>query len=140
MPVAVNPVRPSPPLPHHAGHCDDILTLLGRAGTRRHHNGHRATHGSPVNGTLESVHYGGLSTNRYTATLEAAPVRAQDAQRRLNRSRIRQDDRQLRDTARHTSTRRETAPSLAYKRRGSPPATGTRDDGQQSPTRSPPSP
>jgi hypothetical protein len=38
---------------------------------------------------------------------EGAPVRAQDAPRRLNRSRIRQDGRQLRDTARHTSTRRE---------------------------------
>jgi hypothetical protein len=61
----------------------------------------------PVNGTLEPAHYGGQSTNRYTATLEAAPIRAQDAPRRLNRSRIRQDGRQLRSTARHTSTRRE---------------------------------
>jgi hypothetical protein len=107
IPVVVNPVRPSPPLPHHAGHCDDIPTLLGRAGTRRRHNGHCATHGSLVNGTLKSVHYGGQSTNRYTATLEATPVRAQDALRRLNPSRIRQDGRQLRDTTRHTSTRRE---------------------------------
>jgi hypothetical protein len=47
------------------------------------------------------------STNRYTAALEAAPVRAQDAPRRLNRSRIRQDGRQLRSTVRHTFTRRE---------------------------------
>jgi hypothetical protein len=46
-------------------------------------------------------------TNRYAATLEAAPVRAQDAPRRLNRSRIRQDGCQLRGIARHTSTRRE---------------------------------
>jgi hypothetical protein len=47
------------------------------------------------------------STNCYTAALEAAPVRAQDAPRRLNRSGIRQDGRQLCSTVRHTSTRRE---------------------------------
>jgi hypothetical protein len=62
---------------------------------------------APINGTLESAHYGGQSTNRYTATLEAAPVRAQDAPRRLNRSGIRQDGRQLHNTTCHTSTRRE---------------------------------
>jgi hypothetical protein len=66
-------------------------------GTRHRHNGHRATYGSPVNGTLEPAHYGVRSTNRYTATLEAAPVRAQDTPRRLNGSGIRQDDRQLRE-------------------------------------------
>jgi hypothetical protein len=100
-------VRPSPPLLHHAGHCDNIPTLLRRAGTRRRHNYHCARTG-PVSGTLESAHCGGQSTNRHTATLEAAPVRAQDAPRRLNRSGIRQDGRQLRSTARHTSMRRET--------------------------------
>jgi hypothetical protein len=62
---------------------------------------------APVNGTLEPAHHGGRSTNRYTAALEAAPVRAQDAPRRLNRSGILQDGRQLHSTARHTSTRRE---------------------------------
>jgi hypothetical protein len=72
-------VRASPPLPHHAGHCDDIPTLLGRAGTKRRHDGHCATYEPPVNDTLESAHYGGQSTNHYAATLEAAPVRAQDA-------------------------------------------------------------
>jgi hypothetical protein len=90
IPVAVSPVRPSPPLPHHAGHCGDIPALLGRTGTRRRHNSHCATYGFFVN-----------------ATLEAAPVRAQDTPRRLNRSGIRQDGRQLRSTVRHTSTRRE---------------------------------
>jgi hypothetical protein len=39
IPVAVNPVRPSPPLPHHAEHCGNIPTLLGRTGTRHRHNG-----------------------------------------------------------------------------------------------------
>jgi hypothetical protein len=62
---------------------------------------------APVNGTLKPAHYNGQSTNRYAAALEAAPVRAQGAPRRLNRSGIRQDGRQLHNTARHTSTRRE---------------------------------
>jgi hypothetical protein len=47
IPVAVDPVRPSPPLPHHARHCGDTPTLLGRTGTRHHHNGHCATYGLP---------------------------------------------------------------------------------------------
>jgi hypothetical protein len=45
IPVAVSPVRPSPPLPHHAGHCGNIPALLGRTGTRHRHNGHCATYG-----------------------------------------------------------------------------------------------
>jgi hypothetical protein len=107
IPVAVNPVRPSPPLPHHAEHCGDIPTLLGCTGIRHRHNGHCATCGPPVNGTLEPPPPGGRSTNRYTAARKVAPVRAQDAPRCLNRSGIRQDGRQLRSTVRHTSTRRE---------------------------------
>jgi hypothetical protein len=139
-------VPPSPPLPHHTGHCDDIPTLLGRVGTRRRHNSHCATYGSPVNDTLGSAHYGGHSTNRYTTTLEATPVRAHDAPCHLNRSRIRQDFHQLRGTARHTSTRREIVrhackllPPWPIKG-GAVPQLRTRDDGQQSLTRSPPSP
>jgi hypothetical protein len=100
-------VRPSPPLPHHARRCGDIPALLGRTGTRLRHNSHCATYEFPVNGTLELAHRGGRSTNRYAAALKAAPVRAQDAPRRLNRSGIRQDGCQLRSTVRHTSTRRE---------------------------------
>jgi hypothetical protein len=107
IPVAVSPVRPSPPLPHHARHCGDIPALLGRAGTRRRHNGHCATYGLPVNGTLELAHHGGRSTNYRAATLEAAPVCAQDAPRRFNGSGIRQDGRQLRSAVRHTITRIE---------------------------------
>jgi hypothetical protein len=80
--------------------------LLGRAGTRHRHNSHCATCGLLVNGTLELAHHGGQSTNRYAAALEAAPVRAQDAPRRLSRSGIRQDGRRLRSTVRHTCTRR----------------------------------
>jgi hypothetical protein len=47
IPVVVNPVRPSPPLPHHVGRCGDIPTLLRRTGTRHRHNGHCATYGPP---------------------------------------------------------------------------------------------
>jgi hypothetical protein len=100
-------VRPSPPLPHHARHCGNIPALLERTGTRHRHNDHCATYGTLVNGTLEPAHHGGRSTIRYTAALEAAPARAQDTPRWLNRSGIRQDGRQLRSTVRHTSTRRE---------------------------------
>jgi hypothetical protein len=91
--VAVNPVQPSPPLPHHAGHYDDIPMLLECTGTRRRHNCHCAAYGPPVDVTLESARGGGRMTNHYTATLETAPIRAQDAPRRLDRSRIRQDGR-----------------------------------------------
>jgi hypothetical protein len=108
IPVVVNPVRPSPLLPHHAGHCGNIPAMLGRTGTRHRHNGHCATYGPPSTApSNRPPPHGGRSTNRYTATLEAAPVRAQDAPRRLNRSGIRQDGRQLRGTVRHASTRRE---------------------------------
>jgi hypothetical protein len=57
IPVDVSPMRPSPPLPHQAGRCGDIPALLGRAGTRHRHNGHCATYGLPVNGTLELAHH-----------------------------------------------------------------------------------
>jgi hypothetical protein len=87
------------------------------------------------------------STNCYTAALEATPVRAQDAPRRLNRSGIRQDDRQLHNTVRHTSTRREIVRHACkllspwpIKGGAAPQPRGEGDDGQQSLTRSPPSP
>jgi hypothetical protein len=104
IPVAVSPVRPSPPLQHHDGRCGDIPALLGRTGTRHRHDGHCATYGLPVNGTLELVHHGDRSNNYCTAALEAAPVRAQDTPRRLNGGGIRQDGRQLRSTVLHTAT------------------------------------
>jgi hypothetical protein len=134
IPVAVSPVRPSPPPPHHDGRCGDIPALLGRARTRHRHDGHCATYGLPVNVTLELAHHGGRSTNYYAATLEAAPVRAQYAPRRLNGSGIRQDGRQLRSTIRHSATRIEIVqrackllPPWPIKGGGgSPPAAGDR--------------
>jgi hypothetical protein len=83
--------------------------LLECAGTRRRHDCHCTAYGSPVDGTFESAHYGVQTTNYYTATLEAAPVRAQDTPRRLDWSRIRKDGRQLRGTARHASTRKKSS-------------------------------
>jgi hypothetical protein len=62
---------------------------------------------APLGGTLESARGGGRTTNHYAVTLETAPVRAQDAPGRLDRSRICQDGRQLRGTTSHTSIRRE---------------------------------
>jgi hypothetical protein len=106
IPVAVSPVRPSPPLPHHAGRCGDIPALLGRAGTRHRHNGHCATYDSRQRHPRTSPPRR-QSTNYYVAALEAAPVRAQDAPRRLNKSGICQDGRQLRSTVRHSATRVE---------------------------------
>jgi hypothetical protein len=82
--------------------------LLECTGTRRRHDRHCAAYGCPVDGTLEPARGGGRTTNHYTATLKATPVRAQDAPRRPDWSRIRQDGRQLRGNARHTSTRRKT--------------------------------
>jgi hypothetical protein len=75
----------------------------------------------------------GAPVNHHASTLEVAPVQAQDTLRHRDWSKIRQDGHQLYGTVRHTATRIEivrhvcqTAPSLAYKRRGSPPATGVR--------------
>jgi hypothetical protein len=87
---------------------------------------------------------GGQKTNHYAATLETAPVRAQDAPQRLDWRRIRQDGRQLRGTAhqrkrivRHAC---KLLPPWPIKGGAVPQPQGTRDDGQQSLTRSLPSP
>jgi hypothetical protein len=68
-------------------------TLLERTGTGRRHACHCAVYGPPVDGTLESARNGGRTTNHYATTLEAAPVRAEDAPRRPDWSSIRQEGR-----------------------------------------------
>jgi hypothetical protein len=55
--------------------------MLECTGTRRRHDRHCTAYGRPVDGTLEPARGGGRTTNHYAATLEAAPVRAQDAPR-----------------------------------------------------------
>jgi hypothetical protein len=81
-------------------------TLLKRTGTRHHHACHCASYGPLLTAPSNRPAGGGRTTNHYATTLEAAPVRAQDAPRRPDRSKIRQDGRQLRGTARHASTHR----------------------------------
>jgi hypothetical protein len=81
-------------------------TLLERTGTRRRHACHCTSYGPPLTTPSRRPAGSGRTANLYTATLEAAPVQAQDTPRRPNRSKIRQDGRQLRGTARHASTRR----------------------------------
>jgi hypothetical protein len=147
FPVTVNPVRPTPPLQRHAGHVTTSPMLLECTRTGRRHDRHCTAYGCPVDGTLEPARGTGQTTNHYAATLEAAPVRTQDVPRHPDWSRIRQDGRQLRGTARHASTRRKIVrhackllPPWPIKGGAVPQPQGTRDDGQRSPTRSPPSP
>jgi hypothetical protein len=45
--VAVSPVRPSPPLQHHARHCGDTPMLLKRTGTGRRHACHFTSYDLP---------------------------------------------------------------------------------------------
>jgi hypothetical protein len=109
--------RSSPSLSALCGHPRHYSTTLGAVATSRRcwdvRGQDTATMatvpctGFPSNGTLEPAHHGGRSTNYCAAALEAAPVQAQDAPLRLNRSGIRQDGRQLRSTVRHTATRIE---------------------------------
>jgi hypothetical protein len=111
------PERSSPSLSTlfgHPRHCSTTpgtvttsLTRLECTGMGHRHYRHCTAYGPPVDGTLESARGGGRTTNHYAAALEAAPVRAQDAPRRPDWSRIRQDGRQLCGAARHTSTRRK---------------------------------
>jgi hypothetical protein len=84
-------------------------TLLKRTGTGRRHARHCASYDLPLTPPSSQLEGSGRATNLYAATLEVAPVRPQDSPRRLNRSEIRQDGRQLRSTARHTSTRRQNS-------------------------------
>jgi hypothetical protein len=138
----------------HPRHCSDtpgtVTTssmLLECTGTGRRHDRHCVAYGPPLTAPSNRPTGGGRTTNHYVATLEAVPGRAQDAPRRLDWSRIHQDGCLLRGTARHASTRRKIVrhackllPPWPIKGGAVPQPQGTRDDGQQSPTRSPPSP
>jgi hypothetical protein len=80
-------------------------TLLERTGTGRCHACHCTSYGPPLMAPSSRPAGGGRTTNLYATTLEVAPIRAKDTPRRPNRSKIRQDGRQLRGTSRHASTR-----------------------------------
>jgi hypothetical protein len=108
--------RPSPSLSvlcGHPRHCSATPrtaatppTLLGRTGAGRRHTCRCTSYEPPWTTPSSRPADDGRTANRYTTALEAAPVRAQDSPRHLNRSKIRRDDRQLCGTARHASTRR----------------------------------
>jgi hypothetical protein len=103
IPVAVGPVRPSPPLSRHAARCYNCSGAIEHAGTGRRHASHYAAYGTLS--AAPSSPPEGTPVNHYASTLEAAPVRAQDTPRRRDWSKIRQDSRQLPSTVRHAATR-----------------------------------
>jgi hypothetical protein len=96
-------VRPSLPLPHHAAHGYNYSNAIEHAGTGCRHACHCAPYG-PLS-TAPSSPLEAAPVNHYASTLETAPVRAQDAPRRCDWSKIRQDGHQLYGTVRHTATR-----------------------------------
>jgi hypothetical protein len=133
IPVAVSPVRPSPPLQHHTGRCGDIPTLLGRAGTRHRHNGHCAMYGLPVKRhprtgpprrPVNQLLRRSPRSRSCTSTGRTTPP--QQERDSPGRPSAPQHCSPYRYTYRNSTARMLTAPSLAYKRRGSPPAAGDR--------------
>jgi hypothetical protein len=98
--------------PRHCSATPDTVTtsstLLKHTGTGRRHARHCTTYGFPLTPPSNWPAGGSQMTNLYATTLEVARVRTQDSPRRPNKSKIRQDDRQLRDTARHAFTCRRT--------------------------------
>jgi hypothetical protein len=103
IPVAVGPVRPSPPLLRHATRCYNCSDAVEHAETGRRHASHCAAYGTLS--AAPSSPPEGAPVNHYAPTLEAAPVRVQDTSRRRDWSKIRQDGRQLPSTVRHAATR-----------------------------------
>jgi hypothetical protein len=98
-------VRPSLPLSCHAAHCYNYSNAIEHAGTGRRHACHCTSYG-PLSTAPSSPHEA-APVNHYASTLEVAPVRSQDAPRRRDWSKIRQDGHQLHSTVRHTATRVE---------------------------------
>jgi hypothetical protein len=116
-------------------HCYNYSNTIEHAGTGRHHTCHCSLYGplsmapsSPLEAT---------PVNHYASTLEAAPVRAQDAPRHRDWNQIRQDGHQLYCTVCHTATRIEIVqrtckplPPWPIKGGAAPSCRGqTRDDG-----------
>jgi hypothetical protein len=86
-------------------HCYNYSNAVEHAGTGRRHARCCTSYGA--SSTAPSSPLEGAPVDHYASTLEATPVQAQDAPQRHNRSKIRQDGRQLHDTVRHTATRSE---------------------------------
>jgi hypothetical protein len=119
-----------------AGTVTTSSMLLERTGMRRRHTRHCTSYDLPLTPPSSRSAGGDRTANLYAATLEVAPVRAQGSPRRLNRSEIRWDGRQPRNTARHTSTHKQNSaarlklPSLWPIKGGAipPPQGDGRDD------------
>jgi hypothetical protein len=76
IPATVGPVRPTPCLQHHAGHCCNNSSAVGHAGTGHRHACHCIPYGSPS--TASSSLTEDATADYYALTLEAATVRVQD--------------------------------------------------------------
>jgi hypothetical protein len=72
---------------------------------RRHHARRCASSGLPSAAPLSQRTNGDQTRSSHSAALEAAPTRAQDSLRRPARSKIRQDDHQLRVVVHHNAMR-----------------------------------
>jgi hypothetical protein len=95
-------VQPSLLLSRHVAHCYNYSNTIEHAGTGRRQAYHCTSYG-PLS-TAPSSPLKAAPVNHYASTLEAAPVRAQDAPRRRDRNKIRQENHQLYGTVRHTAT------------------------------------
>jgi hypothetical protein len=96
-------VRPSPLLLRHVAHCYNCSDAVGHAETGRRHASHCTAYG--ILSAAPSSPPEDALVNHYASTLEVAPVRAQDAPRRRDWSKIRQDGHHLHGTVRHVATR-----------------------------------
>jgi hypothetical protein len=101
IPATVGPVRPPPCPQRHAGHCYNNSGAVKHAGTRRRHACHCTPYGSLS--TASSSLPEDATASHYAFTLEAAPVLVRDTPQRQDRSKDRQNGRQLRGAARPTS-------------------------------------
>jgi hypothetical protein len=97
----------------HPRHCNatpgTVTTspmLLKRTGMGRRRDHQCSSYGLPLTPPSSRPADDGRTVNHCATTLEIAPIRAQDSPRRPSGSEIRQDNRQLRGTARHAFTRR----------------------------------
>jgi hypothetical protein len=63
----------------HPDHCTTIPDAVEHAATGHRHNSHCTSYGLPSTAPSSRSAGGGLTNALYATTLEAAPVRAQDA-------------------------------------------------------------
>jgi hypothetical protein len=145
--LCVHP-RPCSAMPRTAA---TTPALLEHTGAGRRHICRCTSYGPPSTAPSSLSVDDDRTANHYATTLEATPVRAQDAPRRRDWNEIRQDGRQLHGTAHHAFTRRRIVrhdcKSLSpwpIKRRAIPQPQGrqrhTRNGGLRTHARSPHSP